>query len=204
MLGSCCRRAGLAVALIFSAVIAIAGPAATARADIPTVHYRTVTVDGVELFYREAGPADAPAVLRAVGLHDQVAIPVGQGLEPLSHSFGQPRAAGVRIRRDLLREAGATGRVLVVDETRRTGGVSEGVLAALADHGFRGPVARVASEDSFVPLGDAAYVNAVMTATEAKTQALLDAGFRATGTASDAICVAAPAAGEDEWRIPLL
>jgi adenosylcobinamide amidohydrolase len=49
-----------------------------------------------------------------------------------------------------------------------------------------------------VPLRDAAYVNAVMTATEAKTQALLDAGFRATGTASDAICIAAPAAGEPE------
>ncbi len=49
-----------------------------------------------------------------------------------------------------------------------------------------------------VPLSDAAYVNAVMTATEAKTQALLDAGFRASGTASDAICVAAPAAGEPE------
>jgi adenosylcobinamide amidohydrolase len=49
-----------------------------------------------------------------------------------------------------------------------------------------------------VPLRDAAYVNAVMTVTEAKTQALLDAGFRATGTASDAICVAAPAAGEPE------
>ncbi|MDH5333170.1 MAG: thiamine pyrophosphate-dependent enzyme, partial [Thermoleophilia bacterium] len=32
---------------------------------------------------------------------------------------------------DVLREAGATGRVLVVDETRRTGGVSEGVLAEL-------------------------------------------------------------------------
>ena len=47
-----------------------------------------------------------------------------------------------------------------------------------------------------VPLRDAAYVNAVMTATEAKTQAVLAAGFRATGTASDAICVAAPAAGE--------
>ena len=57
---------------------------------------------------------------------------------------------------DLLREARATGRVLVVDETRRTGGVSEGVLTALADHGFRGAAARVASEDSFVPLGDAA------------------------------------------------
>jgi adenosylcobinamide amidohydrolase len=49
-----------------------------------------------------------------------------------------------------------------------------------------------------VPLRDAAYVNAVMTATEAKTQAVLEAGFRATGTASDAICVAAPVAGEPE------
>ena len=49
-----------------------------------------------------------------------------------------------------------------------------------------------------VPLSDAAYVNAVMTATEAKTQAVLDAGFRASGTASDAICVAAPATGEPE------
>jgi 2-oxoisovalerate dehydrogenase E1 component len=57
---------------------------------------------------------------------------------------------------DLLREAGVTGRVLIVDETRRTGGVSEGVLAALADHGFPGPVARVAGADSFIPLGDAA------------------------------------------------
>jgi 2-oxoisovalerate dehydrogenase E1 component len=56
----------------------------------------------------------------------------------------------------LLAEAQATGRVLVVDETRRSGGVSEGVLAALADAGFRGAVARVTSADSFVPLGDAA------------------------------------------------
>jgi 2-oxoisovalerate dehydrogenase E1 component len=57
---------------------------------------------------------------------------------------------------DLLREARASGRVLVVDETRRSGGVAEGVLAALTDAGFQGPMARVASEDSFVPLGDAA------------------------------------------------
>jgi hypothetical protein len=49
-----------------------------------------------------------------------------------------------------------------------------------------------------VPLGDAAYVNAVMTATEAKTQALLDAGYHASGAASDALCVAAPAAGEPQ------
>jgi 2-oxoisovalerate dehydrogenase E1 component len=57
---------------------------------------------------------------------------------------------------DLLRETAATGRVLVVDETRRTGGVAEGVLTALVDAGFRGEMARVASEDSFIPLGDAA------------------------------------------------
>jgi 2-oxoisovalerate dehydrogenase E1 component len=57
---------------------------------------------------------------------------------------------------DILRECRATGRVLVVDETRRTGGVSEGVLAALVDAGFDGRLARVASKDSFVPLGDAA------------------------------------------------
>ncbi len=57
---------------------------------------------------------------------------------------------------DLLREADATGRVLVVDETRRSGGVSEGVIAALADAGYRGRTARVAAADSFIPLGDAA------------------------------------------------
>jgi 2-oxoisovalerate dehydrogenase E1 component len=57
---------------------------------------------------------------------------------------------------DILAAARATGRVLVVDETRRTGGVSEGVLAALVDAGFDGRMARVASKDSFVPLGDAA------------------------------------------------
>ncbi|MFF4803754.1 thiamine pyrophosphate-dependent enzyme [Streptomyces sp. NPDC001351] len=59
---------------------------------------------------------------------------------------------------DVLREAGATGRVLVVDETRRTGGVSEGVVTALVDAGFSGAVRRVTSVDSFVPLGQAAQL----------------------------------------------
>jgi adenosylcobinamide amidohydrolase len=44
-----------------------------------------------------------------------------------------------------------------------------------------------------VPLGDAALVNAVLTATEAKTQALYEAGVPGTGTSSDAICIACPA-----------
>jgi 2-oxoisovalerate dehydrogenase E1 component len=57
---------------------------------------------------------------------------------------------------DLLREASATGRVLVVDETRASGGVGEGVVTALVEQGFTGAVARVAAADSFVPLGAAA------------------------------------------------
>ncbi|QXJ26971.1 adenosylcobinamide amidohydrolase [Actinomadura graeca] len=47
-------------------------------------------------------------------------------------------------------------------------------------------------------LSDAALVNAVVTVTEAKTQALLEAGYPCTGTASDAVCVAALADGEEE------
>ena len=43
-----------------------------------------------------------------------------------------------------------------------------------------------------VPLSDAALVNAVVTATEAKAQALAEAGLRGTGTSSDAVCVACP------------
>ena len=57
---------------------------------------------------------------------------------------------------DLLREASVTGRVLIADETRRTGGVSEGIITALLDGGYAGRLARVASEDSFIPLGSAA------------------------------------------------
>ncbi|HEU4490210.1 MAG TPA: thiamine pyrophosphate-dependent enzyme [Jiangellales bacterium] len=57
---------------------------------------------------------------------------------------------------DVLREARSAGRVLVVDPTRSSGGVSEGVLATLVDGGFRGGVRRLAAEDSFLPLGPAA------------------------------------------------
>ncbi len=38
-------------------------PAATARPAPPVIHYRTETIDGVKIFYREAGPADGPVVL---------------------------------------------------------------------------------------------------------------------------------------------
>jgi 2-oxoisovalerate dehydrogenase E1 component len=56
---------------------------------------------------------------------------------------------------EVVRHATSVGRVLVVDETRRTGGAGEAVVAGLAESGFTGPVRRVAGLDSFIPLGDA-------------------------------------------------
>ena len=57
-------------ALCVGALLLLAAPAhakggvATSAGTAPmTVAYRTATVDGLEIFYREAGPADAPVVL---------------------------------------------------------------------------------------------------------------------------------------------
>ena len=49
-----------------------------------------------------------------------------------------------------------------------------------------------------VRLSDAALVNAVMTTTEAKTQALVEHGVPGTGTATDAVCIACPVGGPVE------
>ena len=56
----------------------------------------------------------------------------------------------------IVNAASRAAAVLVVDETRSSGGVSEGVVAALVDAGVTTPVSRVGSADSFVPLGPAA------------------------------------------------
>jgi 2-oxoisovalerate dehydrogenase E1 component len=58
----------------------------------------------------------------------------------------------------VVQHADDVGRVVVVDETRRSGGVGEAVVAGLAEAGYRGPLRRVAAQDSFVPLGDAAQL----------------------------------------------
>ena len=59
------------------------------------------------------------------------------------------------------------------------------------------PTAGTINIVAFVPRrhSDAALVNTVTTVTEAKTQALLEAGIAGTGTASDAVCVLAPTDG---------
>jgi pimeloyl-ACP methyl ester carboxylesterase len=56
----------LATASISLPTAAMALPASVSAAAAPipaTVHYRTATIDGVKMFYREAGPADGPVVL---------------------------------------------------------------------------------------------------------------------------------------------
>jgi 2-oxoisovalerate dehydrogenase E1 component len=57
---------------------------------------------------------------------------------------------------DIVREVSATGRVLVVDECRATGGLSEGIFTALVDAGVDAEMARVAGLDVYIPLGGAA------------------------------------------------
>lgn len=99
---------------------------------------------------------------------DLTIISFGNGVRMSLRAAQTLAAAGVNCRvldlrwlaplpyEDLLRAAAGTGRVLIADETRRTGGVSEGVVTTLVDAGFTGRIARVASQDSFIPLGDAA------------------------------------------------
>jgi pimeloyl-ACP methyl ester carboxylesterase len=43
--------------------MAIPAPGSSASGAVPVTHHRTTTIDGVHVFYREAGPADAPVVL---------------------------------------------------------------------------------------------------------------------------------------------
>jgi adenosylcobinamide amidohydrolase len=85
--------------------------------------------------------------------------------------------------------------------------------AAAPDEGPDGAAVGTINVLALVPvaLEDAALVNAVATATEAKVQALLDAGVDGTGTASDAVCVAAVDGGgrapyggpRSRWGAPL-
>jgi 2-oxoisovalerate dehydrogenase E1 component len=56
----------------------------------------------------------------------------------------------------VLDHARATGRVLLVDECRHSGGVSEALAAMLLENAAGAACARVTSADCFIPLGDAA------------------------------------------------
>lgn len=106
----------------------------------------------------------------------------------------------------LLTAVDVTGRHLSVDggvAAAATVGLSSPAFAAAPDGHFRREAPRnghpVGTINIVVAvpvrLSEAALVNAVTTATEAKVQALGEAGVRATGTASDAIVVHCPSGG---------
>ena len=101
------------------------------------------------------------------------------------------------------------GMLTAADVRRCTSGFDGGVEVT-ATVGLGHPIRAAAADDPrpvepvgtinlvvLVPelLTDAALVNAVATATEAKSQALADLGLEATGTASDAVCILCPGDG---------
>jgi adenosylcobinamide amidohydrolase len=117
-------------------------------------------------------------------------------LAKLGVSLGLPgRGVG------MLTAADVTAHATVVDggvEVVATTGLGQPILAAAPEQ--RGGAVMVGTINvlAMVPerLSDAALVNAVATATEAKAQALRDLGLNATGTATDAICIACPEQGQ--------
>jgi 2-oxoisovalerate dehydrogenase E1 component len=75
----------------------------------------------------------------------------------------------------IVREADAAGCVLVVDEGRRTGGIAEEIITLLDEQAQAGlPKARIAGEDTYIPLCPAADAVLVSEAdVEASLRALL-------------------------------
>jgi len=47
--------------------------------------------------------------------------------------------------------------ILIVDECRKSGSVSEELMTRLVEHGLEKPIVRITGHDSFIPLGNAAY-----------------------------------------------
>ena len=80
-------------------------------------------------------------------------------------------------------------------ECAATVGITQPTWAAAEDGASTAWIPGTINLVCWVPaaLTDAALVNAVVTATEAKAQALAEAGVPGTGTASDAIVVCCPA-----------
>lgn len=59
----CIRFSALRAARLAAAALLLLCAALAQAADTSTVHYRTTNIEGVNVFYREAGPAGAPAVV---------------------------------------------------------------------------------------------------------------------------------------------
>ena len=121
---------------------------------------------------------------------DTLIVTFGNGL-PMSLR-ARDRAANLGIQADvidlrwlvplpidgLIAHSRGRAKVIIADETRRSGGVAESVAAALVDHGFDGQIIRLNSEDSIIPLGPAA--NTVLLSEDHIFEALMDRQERLT------------------------
>lgn len=118
-------------------------------------------------------------------------------LKKLAVSLGLPgRGVGFLTAADVRRRTtGFDGGV----EVTATVGLDHCVLAAAPPQPVTAPAGLAGTVNliALVPerLSDAALVNAMATATEAKTQAIRDAGLAATGTPTDALCIVCPDEG---------
>jgi len=130
---------------------------------------------------------------------------------PLSYRSEDPDAHLAGLARGQNLDGAGVGFLTGVDVRMWTVAADDGVTA-VATVGVRKPEWAAAPDApwsaapgtinivAFVPvrLSDAALVNAVATVTEAKVQAMLDAGLPGTGTATDAVCVLCPPDGPAE------
>ncbi|MGI9033428.1 MAG: adenosylcobinamide amidohydrolase [Acidimicrobiales bacterium] len=104
------------------------------------------------------------------------------------------RGVGMLTAADVRRVCSATDEGV---EAAATVGIDHPTWAAAPDEGRPASLVGTINVVCFLPerLSDAALVNAVTTAAEAKAQALWHAGIEGTGTATDAISVACPDGG---------
>jgi adenosylcobinamide hydrolase len=142
---------------------------------------------------------------------------------PMSYDRDDPAAHLTAMSVGLGLTGSGIGHLTGVDVARRADG-HDGGVAVWATVGLADPI-RAAAPDApaprtgtiniiaFLPvrMSEAALVNAVVTVTEAKVQALADRGLDATGTATDAVTIVCPADGPSEayggprsrWGAPL-
>ena len=131
---------------------------------------------------------------------------------PASYARRDPSAHAAKLGTSLGLAGSGVGMLTAADLRRRadhedggvevvaTVGLGHPILAAaprIAEGGSSDAVVGTVNIVALVPerLSDAALVNLVATATEAKAQALWDLGLRATGTATDAVTVLCPPEG---------
>ena len=154
---------------------------------IARYHSRDLHVEGDGLW---TAPPDTGRVIAPgeLGVHgqgrDAVLVTFGNGTYLSRRAAETLRGAGVDVtvvdlrwiaplpEAAIVEACAGFDRVVVVDETRHSGGVGEGVVSALVAARHPGRITRVASADSYIPLGAAA--DAVLLGEDGIVRAVLD------------------------------